>query len=148
MKITPRSLTLVAAASAVAAILSDATAARGGLIAAITYDEILNGSPGPLVPATNVTVAGTMLPVQQTSTLTAPAASAAYAFTDDGQTAALRVNAQAQLLSSGAVLGAGTTGDGFNGAGGTGVEGTYMTFAQPVTFTASVDIGGSVESSS
>ncbi len=104
MKTTARTRIALLVAPA-ACLAAAAPAARGGLFASLSYDHFFSlteplGGSGPR--NAEATLVGTTLPVQKTETLAQSftAGSAAYAFTDDGTTAALTIDCQGQISGS------------------------------------------------
>ena len=91
---------------------------------------------------------GATLPAEQTITVAEPgvltplaSASAAYAFVDNGSTASFSINCQGNLNAPLSEVEEYTVGaSSFIGPGAVGD--TYVTFAQPVAYTASISITG------
>ena len=125
------------------AVATAAPAARGGLITRIAYDQNLSASTQLFSNGgASATLVGTALPVSQTIAVAEPvglptplaSATASYSFTDDGTTASLSINCQGQINGPYSNLGESTSTN--------PSVGTFVTFAQPVAYTASISITG------
>ena len=143
-----RFLSAVLLTAPVLAVVATAPAARGGLITGIAYDQGLQASTNAAGEGSAMLV-GTTLPVARTITVAEPvgystplaSASASYAFTDDGTTATFSINCSGNLNAPTSDVYENTVGA-TNNVGPGSIGDTYVTFAQPVMYTASLSATG------
>ena len=127
------------AAAAAACLVFSPSFSRGGLFADFSYYHTLSvsqiGNP-PVVTGGTLSGSAASLPLQQTLSASLPnvSASATYAFADDGTTATYRVDCQAQITQSNHRADEGT--------GSATLPADELTFAQPVTYVATLTSTG------